>query len=258
MTALGRTSRAWRWVISIWLGELVIAAVAAYGIRSHVSAAMDEFVIPDDHRLYAMAEFAHAHPQLLVSMAIGLVTSALLGWVIWSVLAPLVLLRLSGTEAAGELGRAWLGRLGPAIATSAWHLGIRVGAIVLGAQALAILPGLVAGLLLLVVVPLVTCALDLSRVAVVLEGAPGGAVRTALDGFARLIREPRRTAAMAGLAALQWVLVLAGLVVLVRSGAGALPVMRASAAAAAFFGVWRLALAAAAAPRAASRAASGE
>jgi hypothetical protein len=247
MSALRRASRAWRWVVAIWLGELVIAAAAAYGIRSHVAAAMDEFVIPDDHRLYAIAEFVHLHPQLVVSMAVGLVTSALLGWAVWTVLAPLVLLRLSGIEGGAELGRAWLGRLGPAIATSAWHLGLRVGAVVIGAQLVAALPGIAAAVLLLIAVPLLTCALDLSRVAVVLEGAKGGAVRTALDGYARLVREPRRTAAMAGLAMLQWVLVLVGLIVLVRSGPGGLPVMRATAAAATFFGLWRMALAAAAA-----------
>lgn len=247
MSALQRTSRAWRWVVAIWLGEVVIAAAAAYGIRSHIAAAMDEFVIPDDHRLYAIAELVHLHPQLVVSMGVGLVTSALLGFVVWTVLAPLVLLRLSGIEGAGDLGRAWLGRLGPALATSAWHLGMRVGAIVLGAQLLAALPAMAGVIVLLLVVPLVTCALDLSRVAVVLEGAKGGAVRTALDGYARLVREPRRTAAMAGLALLQWVLVLVGLAVLVRSGPGGLPVMRASAAAATFFGLWRLALAASAA-----------
>lgn len=247
MSALQRASRAWRWVVAIWLGEVLIAAAAAYGIRSHVAAAMDEFVIPDDHRLYAIAELVHLHPQLVVSMGVGLVTSALLGFAAWTVLAPLVLLRLSGIEGAGDLGRAWLGRLGPALATSAWHLGIRVGAIVLGAQLLAALPAMAGVIVLLLVVPLVTCALDLSRVAVVLEGAKGGAVRTALDGYARLVREPRRTAAMAGLALLQWVLVLVGMAVLVRSGPGGLPVMRASAAAATFFGLWRLALAASAA-----------
>ena len=247
MSALARASRAWRWVVVIWLGELAIAAASAFGIRSHVAAAMDEFVIPDDHRLYAIAEFLHLPPQLVVSMAVGLVTSALLGWVIWTLLAPLVLLRLSGIEGAADLGRAWLGRFGPAIATSAWHLAMRVGAIVLGAQLVAALPGIAAAIVLLLAVPFITCALDLSRVAVVLEGAKGGAVRTALDGYARLVRTPRRTAAMAGLALLQWVLVLAGFIVLVRSGPGGpgtLAVMRASAAAAAFFGIWRLALAA--------------
>lgn len=245
MNALRRASAAWRWVLCLWLGEIVIATFGAYGIRSHVATAMDGLAMPDDRLLYAIAEHTHAHPELVVAMVVTLATSALLGFVLWIVLAPLVLLRLrSGAPPSiASLGTAWLGALGGTAATSAWHLGLRV-ALVLGlAGVLGTLPPAIAASIAFAVVLVATCALDFSRVAVVTGGARGGSPRTALDGFVAIRRQPRRAAAMAALAAGQWLLVLFGLVLLVRTGGESLAVMRACAAAATFLGVFRLAVA---------------
>jgi len=246
MNALRRASAAWRWVLCIWLGEVVIATFGAYGIRSHIATAMDGLAMPDDRLLYAVAEHTHAHPELVVAMVVTLATSALLGFVVWIVLAPLVLLRLRAgapAPAVASLGSAWLGSIGGIIATSAWHLGLRV-ALVLGlAAVLGTLPPSIAVWIAFAVVLAATCALDFSRVAVVTGTARGGSPRTALDGFAALGRQPRRAAAMAGLAAGQWLLVVGGLVLLVRTGGESLALMRACAAAATFLGVFRLAVA---------------
>ncbi len=248
MNALRRASAAWRWAVGLWLGELLIALVGAYGVRNHVAAAMDEYVIPDDHLLYALAELVHAHPQLTASILVSLVTTTLLGFVVWTLLAPLLLLRLgreghARPRGAAALGAAWLASLGGAVATSAWHLALRIALVVIASQAVLALPGIVAVVLGVIVVLTLTCALDLSRVAVVVDGAPGTSPRTALDGFTALARAPLRTAAMMGLGALGWLVVLAGLVAVVRTGGAALPLMRACAALATFLGLVRLAVA---------------
>jgi hypothetical protein len=161
------------------------------------------------------------------------------------VLAPLVLLRLraDAPPRVASLGSAWLASIGGNAATSAWHLGLRV-ALVLGlAGVLGTLPPAIAVAIAFLVVLVATCALDFSRVAVVTGAARGASPRTALDGFAALGRQPKRAATMAALAAGQWLLVVVGLVVLVRTGGEALAVMRACAAAATFLGVFRLAVA---------------
>jgi hypothetical protein len=246
MSALRRASAAWRWVLCIWLGEVAIASIGAYGIRSQVATAMDGLALPDDRLLYAIAEHTHVHPELVVAMVVTLATSALLGFVVWTLLAPLVLLRLAAPTNApsvASLGGPWLASIAGVAATSAWHLGLRI-AMVLGiGGALGSLPPPVAAPIAFVVVLVATCALDFSRVAVVTGGARGGSPRTALDGFTALVRQPRRAGAMAALAAGQWLLVALGLVLLVRTGGDALALMRACAAAATFLGVVRLAVA---------------
>lgn len=254
MTALARTSAMCRWVLCLWLGELLVAALAAYAIRSHIAAAMDEFAVPDGHVLYAIAEFAGAHPELLVSILVALGLSTVLGFVVWTLLAPLVLLRLGGASRpaaidAPSLGAAWLGAIVPATATSAWHLAIRVGLVIVVGQSVVSLPPAIGAPVAIVVGLLATCALDHSRVAVVLEGARGANPRVALDGFARLLSYRGPSAVMVLLAAVQWLLVLAGLVAVVRTGGAALSVMRACAAAATFCGVFRLAVATGVRPR---------
>lgn len=245
MSALRRASAAWRWVLCIWLGEVVIATFGAYGIRSHIATAMDGLAMPDDRLLYAVAEYTHAHPELVVAMVVTIATSALLGFVVWIVLAPLVLLRLraGAPVPVASLGGPWLAAIGGVVATSAWHLGLRV-ALVLGlAGVLGTMPPSVAVWIAFAVVLAATCALDFSRVAVVTGAARGGSPRTALDGFAALARQPKRAAAMAALAAGQWLLVVGGLVLLARTGGESLALMRACAAAATFLGVFRLAVA---------------
>lgn len=245
--ALRRASAAWRWVVCIWLGEIVIAALGSYGIRSHVAAVMDEFVIPDDRLLYAIAELTHAHPELAIAIVVTLATSALLGFALWTLLAPLVILRLAAplpAPALTGLGGPWFGCLAGAVATSAWHLAIRLALVVVVGQAVASLPGVVALPIAILLVLVATCALDLSRVAVVVDGARGTSPRTALDGFAALVRDPWRAGLMVVLAAAQWLLVAVGLLVLLRTGGESLALMRACAAAATFFGVLRLAVAA--------------
>ena len=248
MAALRRASGAWRWVLCIWLAELLTATLGGYGVRSHIAAVMDGFVLPDDHLLYGLVEFTHAHPQLVISIVVTLATSTLLGFLLWTVLAPLVLLRL-GRHAdapawtAAALGSAWLGSLGGAVATSAWHLGLRVVVVIIAGQAVASLPGSIGLPLVIVLVLASTCALDFSRVAVVTGGARGASPRTAIDGYAVALRRPLLVLAMAAVAGAQWLVVVAGLVAVLRTGGDALALMRACAAGATLLGFFRLALA---------------
>lgn len=235
---------AWPWMLAICFGELLIAAVAAYPIRSHVAAALPEHALPDDHLLYALAELASVHPQIGIAVVLSLVLSTFIGGVVWMLFAPLLLLRLDRTDETAPLGAHWLARLPGACATTGWHLGMRIGFVFVASSGLAALPPIVAAVLAFIVLLVATVALDLSRVAVVLDGAAGGSPRVAIEGFRRIAQHWRAASVMTAIAAAQWGLALVAIIVVVRTGGAGLSVARATAAAATCLGVFRLAIAA--------------
>lgn len=244
MKAWRIAAAAWPWMVGICVGELLLAAFATSAVRSHVAAAMGDHAIPDDHVLYALAELASVHPQLAVAIIMTLSISTLVGGVLWMLLAPLLLLRLDRTDDDTPLGGPWLLRLPGACATTAWHVGLRVAFVLIAGSGLAALPPMVAAGLGFVVLLVATVALDLSRVAVVLDGMGGGSPRVAIEGFRRMARHWRAASAMSAIAATQWVLAIVAIVVVVRTGGAGLAVARATAVAATCLGVFRLAIAA--------------
>lgn len=243
MNAWRTAAGAWPWMAAICVVELVIAAVTASTIRSHVASALTDHAIPDDHLLYAVAELSSLHPQLVTALLLALAISTAVGALLWTLLAPLLLLRLARGEDA-PLGGAWIDRLPGAVATAAWHLGLRIAFVFVAGTGLAALPPLTAVILGFVVLLVATVALDLSRVAVVLDEAPGLSPRTAIDGFRRMAQHWRSASAMTAIAAVQWALAGVAIVVAVRTGGSGLAVARATAAAATCLGVFRLAIAA--------------
>jgi hypothetical protein len=229
----------------ICVGELVIAAVTASTIRSHVTSVMTEHAIPDDHVLYAVAELSSLHPELATAIILALAISTAVGGALWTLLAPLLLLRLArGDDEDAPLGEPWIRRLPGALATTAWHLGLRVAFVLVAGSGLAALPPVAAAVLGFVVILVATVALDLSRVAVVLDQAHGISPRSAIEGFRRMAPQWRAATAMAAIAAAQWALAIVAVVVAVRTGGAGLAVARATAAAATCLGVFRLAIAA--------------
>ncbi|HWB75076.1 MAG TPA: hypothetical protein VG755_08965 [Nannocystaceae bacterium] len=232
---------AWRWLLALWLCELALAATTRATVSAQVSAALGEFAAPDDHLMYAVSELVGTHPQTIVGIVLALAGSGLLAMLVWSVLAPAVLLRLAhGSMPMTQLGGLWLGSLGGSIATSLWHLLLRAGiAFALGGM-LASLP---AGLALAIVVAAIllsTAALDISRTQVVLHGAAGGSIRTALWGFVHATKRPRLFGVLALLQALQWACAIAGLAIAVRSGGEAIGWARVAALVGTALGLLRL------------------
>ncbi|MBX7083490.1 MAG: hypothetical protein K1X88_30055 [Nannocystaceae bacterium] len=249
MTALRTLAGAWRWVLALWLGEVAIAAAFAFALRTHVAAALSDFALPDDRLLYAAAEFAGAHPQLVSGAIVGLLLSGLLGGVVWAVLAPLVIARLAdGPQSAAALGGRWLGSLGGVIATTAWHA-LGRGLVLMGlASALAGMPGAVSAVALPLVWGLGTFALDLSRAQVVLHGARGTAPRTAAMAWLHAIKRPKLLALALALQAAQWLVLFAGLAAVVQGTGGAVAIVRSGALVAVALGSLRLLAAISAGP----------
>lgn len=249
MNALRQVIRAWPMVLAIWLVEIAIAATAAFALRTHVAAALDDFVLPDDHLLYAAAELGSWHPQLLVAAVVGVLLSGLLGLVLWSVVAPAVLLRLhAGPQPASELGGRWLTVLPGALATTAWHGGLRVLIVLIVGSTLGGVAGPALPIALLIAWALGTCALDLSRVGVVVHGARGVHPGTALLGYLQAFKRPRILVASLALQLLAWGCAGLGTWAIIHSGGTAVGATRACALLVVALGLVRHAVSLAAGP----------
>jgi hypothetical protein len=249
MNAVRQVIRAWPLVIAIWLVEIAIAATAAFALRTHVAAALDDFVLPDHHVLYAAAELGSWHPQLLVAALVGVMLSGLLGLVVWSLVAPAVLLRLhGGPQPAAQLGARWLTVLPGALATTAWHGGLRVLIVLVVGSTLGGVGGPALPIALLVAWALATCALDLSRVGVVVHDARGVHPGTALLGYLQAFKRPRVLAASLLLQLLAWGAAGLGVWALVQGGGNAIGATRACALLAVALGLVRHAVSLTAGP----------
>jgi hypothetical protein len=232
---------AWRWLLALWIGELAIAAFAGTAVRAQVAAALGEFALPDDHLMYAVAELVGFHPDVVVAIVIGVVGSAVLAVVVWTMLAPLVIARLAGgARPAGELGAAWTRTLGGAIATSAWHLLLRAGLAFALVGSLSPLPPMLALAIAALATVVATAALDISRTQVVLHGGVGTSWRTAAWGYVHAVKRPRLLAVLAGAQLLQWACAAAGLALVVRSAGAAIGPARVLALLGTAIGLWRL------------------
>ena len=232
---------AWRWLLALWLAELALAATTRATVSGQVSAALGEFAAPDDHLMYAVSELVGTHPQTLVAIALALAGSGLLAMLVWSVLAPAVILRLGrGPIPAPQLGALWLGSLGGSVATSLWHLLLRAGIAFAAGGMIASLPSGLAFAIVVAAILLSTAALDISRTQVVLHGASGASIRTALWGFVHAIKRPRLFGVLALLQALQWACAVAGLAIAVRSGGEAIGWARVAALVGTALGLLRL------------------
>ena len=214
---------AWRWLLALWLGELAIAVASGTAVRAQVAATLRGFALPDDHLLYAVAELIGAHPEILLAIILGVLGSAVIATLAWCLLAPALLLRLArGPQPATVLGGAWAGSLVQVFATTGWHLLLRAGVAFVLVGGVAALPTTVALVILALALVVATAALDISRCQVVLHGAAGTSIRTALAGYVHAGKRPRLLAVLAGLQLLQWTCALVGLAIALRSGGDAI------------------------------------
>jgi hypothetical protein len=245
MSSLKRVTSAPGLVVALWLVEIGIAAFVGYSARQAVAAALGGYsVLGDGHLLFAIADLLIDHPAVasqIVSSAIG---SAVLGVVLWTILAGGIVSRLAGVVGWERLTAASARWLPAIVVTSLWHLllrGILVAAVMLGTAAL---PRMVTAPILALVVLVCTCALDISRVHVVQHGARGFHIRTAWMGFVQAVRHPALLGKSVALSLCQWACVVAIFAVagFGLGTVGTLLLARPLALLSLLFGLWRIAV----------------
>lgn len=241
MTSVRAVLGAWRWLVAIVLVELVLASAVGASVRGQVIGALADFALPDDHLMYAIAELVGFHPQIIVAILLAIAGGGVLVTVLWTLLAPAVLVRLArGPLPAAETGGAWLGTLGGAIATTLWHLLLRAGLAFAIVGSVTPLPPVLAFAICAIAILVSTAALDVSRAQVVLHGAAGTSIRTALWGYVHAVKRPRLLATLATLQLLQWACAVVGLAIAVRTGGEAIGWARAAALVGTAIGLCRL------------------
>lgn len=208
-------------VLGLWVVELVVAACAGGSVRAMSRMVMQEFALPPDGRLlYGLAEIGELDPSLRAGVGAALLASTAIGMVVWAVASPLLIAWLHGPR--DEVATRWAKTIVPTIATTAWHVLLRIAVFFAIATTTSSLPRWVAGTALVVAIAICGAALDVARVQVVAFGASGTALRTALSAFLAVLRRPRVLGALAGMHLLQWAVAGCVLAITLRSG-GALP-----------------------------------
>lgn len=233
------------WLVALlWAGQIAVAIAFGSMLSAMVSAAMVPFSgLDDTHRLGAVAQLLMMHPSVAAGAGAGLMISALVGLLAWTLVAGLIIGRLHG-DRRGALGSTWVRTLPGVAVTSLWHLLLRVVGLALVAVSLGPLPAPIAGLVLLWALAISTLALDISRVQVVLHDAPGFHIRTAAYGYVQAVRRWRLLARIGGPWLLQMGVVGASVVLGLASlgGSSQLWTVRVLSFGGVVFGLWRLAL----------------
>lgn len=220
MSALRAVWSAGPLLLALWVVELVIAASAGGSVRAMARVAMQEFAAPPDGRiLYALAELGELDPSLRAGLGAAILASVVIGLVMWTIAAPLVIVWIDGKR-DDVIGR-WARALLPSIAITLWHLALRIAILLAIAMSVGPLPRGIAAVVLVLAVAICGAALDVARVDVVAFGAPGTSVRTALGAFGTVLRRPRTLLPLALLHLLQWGLAGVVLAITLRTGGGA-------------------------------------
>ena len=193
-------------IAALWLFQLAMAAALSLPVRGSIRAVMGDFALLDDGFLLAnlghlLADNRGLGPQMLAA--------ALGGWLAgaagWTVIAGGVITRLATPGSATEGFFSATGRWLPAmVATSLWHLLLRIVVLAVAVTATAFLPRLVSVAIVALVVAFLTCTLDIARVQVVLHGAHPFHPKTAARAFVQAVRYPRVLLRSMVLSVLQW------------------------------------------------------
>lgn len=256
MRALRRVSGAAGLVLTVVAVQLALSAGVGAAVRAGVGAAMGEWtILADGHLIYGVFELLVEHPGQLAAARQLLAGSAVLALAVWTLLAAGILRRLDGPAPAAEVAAAAVRSFPGVLVVSLWHL-IPRAVLLAAAGALtarllrAEAWGLLGLALTVAVAGYANCALDLSRAAVVLHGAPRFHPRTALRGFLRAARRPGVLLPSMLLSAGQW-LALAAIVAVAVAGLGtpwAIWLARALAILGVVLGLTRMAVAVEAGP----------
>jgi hypothetical protein len=244
MSALRRVASAPWLVLALWAGQLAIAFAFGSVLSAVVSATLTPYAGQDDAYVFgAVVELLSLHPAVAATLMTGLVSSAIIGALGWTLLSGIVIARLGGV-ARPEVGATWLRTLPGVVVTSLWHLLIRAAIFFAVAISVSTLPRSLALLVFGIALAISTLALDLARVHVVLHAARPFHVRTAADAYANVVRHWRLFARALGPWLLQMAVVVGSLWLALASlgGQSHLWTVRGLALLGIVLGLWRVAL----------------
>lgn len=241
---LRRLASAPGWLGALWLVQVLVAAAIGLSLRASIEQAIAPHAIADDgRRLFALLDVLTDHRGAIAGFSAITLASALGGMIAWTLVSGAMIVRLSGQTDPREIAFLWWRSL-PAVAVqSLWHVGMR-GLVVFAVIALAgSVPRALTWPLLVLAWAACTVALDRTRAAVVLHGAPRFHPRTAATALWSVLRTPRRDGPIALLALAQLgVLASLPLLAVAHLGEGLVPAAtRSLALAAVVLGLWRLA-----------------
>ncbi|MEM9459754.1 MAG: hypothetical protein AAGF11_36595 [Myxococcota bacterium] len=204
---LGRVLAAPELWLGTWLGLVLWASLLGWIVQSVVAAAVMPFgAMEPDHVIFGLLDVLGEHRGAAATVLAALSVSGALSAVIWLVLAPVVIARLSDEGSWSQVGARALPELPAVLVQTLWHGVLRallVLAVLLSVQPL---PAAVGWSLLGLGWLWCTVALDAARVAVVEHGAAPFHVRSAAQGFVYTIRRPALLLPCALMSLGQWLI----------------------------------------------------
>jgi hypothetical protein len=232
----------------LWLGCWAAVAAMAWVVGACVqfvaAAAVGPFDALDLGRaVFGVLDVLRVHPEVGIAVAMAVAVGSLASTVGWTVVSPLVIARLAEPRGARELGGRALAGLPAVIVQSGWHLLMRAALMVAVLLSVRPLPDVVVWVVCGLVWLGAGVALDATRVAVVEHEAAPWHVKTAWQGFVRVVKRPRVLVPGVVLGAGQ--LAIGGVIVwmaLAELGSGSAWAARGLALFGVGLGLWRVAI----------------
>lgn len=196
MNAWRRVARAPGLIALIAVLQLALAAWLGSGVRAAVGASLGPFsLLSEGHLLFAVVELFSSHPGILASYRTALIGSSVFALLLWTVLAPAIILRLRAANPPARIAATALRGLPAVVVTTLWCLlprGLLLAAA--GFATARLMPmghwGLAGLAVTFIVLAYTTCALDLARCGVMLRGARRFHVATAIGAYREAWRRP--------------------------------------------------------------------
>ncbi|MEM7153077.1 MAG: hypothetical protein AAF799_09545 [Myxococcota bacterium] len=188
---LRRTLGAPGWWLGGWLWMAAVAGLIGWQIQMLTVAALKSFDALDTSRmLFGVVDVLRDHPAVGAGLATSAIASLVLGAITWTLLSPLLIVRLAGPRPWSELGGRALSGLLPVLVQSVWHLLLRALLMAIVVVSVMAAPPIVLWILGPLVWMLCGVAQDATRVAVVEHGAAPWSVRSTVQGLGRVVRRP--------------------------------------------------------------------
>ena len=210
--AVGRVARAPVLIATIALAQWLLAKLVALPVVAGVEAATEGYApgirpAAVERIVAVVAELFIAEPSVASTMVTVVFASAVISFVVWSLLSAGVLARLAPTPdgsapSLATVGAAALGRLPGVLAQSGWHMLLRAAAILAMFTATGALPGPIPALVIGITTALAIVALDLARAGVVVGDASPYHPRTAWRALITVVRTPALSLPAGAMAAL--------------------------------------------------------
>lgn len=215
LRALRRVAGAPFLVLGVVLFHLGTSKLISSTFRATVAGNLSPYSIPDGQSLlYALLEQFMDHPGILAGLRQQLMFAGLLSLLLWTALAGGIFHRLARREHFERMAIHTVRFLPGMFAVTLWHLIPRLVLLGLaGALTRRLMDhnpwGWLAAFITLLLLFYCTCALDLARASIVLNGARPFAWQTAWRGFTRAARRPSVLIASLMFSLGQWITVLA-------------------------------------------------